>query len=78
MVIYRLVLIPSFITNKEIHQHYTRNANKLHKKYVRSNALKYTLRIKGIDIQKNVNPDIKKIQPYYRFKESIRKLCLDQ
>ena len=55
-----------FVNNNKIHHHYTRNANKLHKSYVRTNILKYTIRIKGIDIWNDLDMKIRNIQSYYK------------
>ena len=43
-----------FLTNKEIHNHNTRNSSLLHKKYNRTNYTKHTLASKGIEVWNNL------------------------
>jgi hypothetical protein len=58
-----------FFTNKEIHNHNTRNSSLLHKKSSRTNYAKHTLANKGIEVWNNLSEQYKKQRSYDSFKK---------
>jgi hypothetical protein len=61
-----------FVTNSQIHQHNTRNAQKLHKCYNRTNYVKQTLSTKGVEIWNKLDPNFKSINSLSTFKKQIK------
>ena len=62
-----------FVTYSQIHQHNTRNAQKLHKCYNRTNYVKQTLSTKGVEICMNkLDPNFKSINSLSTFKKQIK------
>jgi hypothetical protein len=61
-----------FVTNSQIHQHNTRNSQKLHKCYNRTNYVKQTLSTKGVEIWNKLNPNFKSINSLSTFKKQIK------
>ena len=47
-----------FISNNQIHQYNTRNSTKLHKSYQRTNYVKHSLSVKGVDVWNNLDSNL--------------------
>ena len=63
-----------FLTNKEIHDHNTRNSSLLHKKSNRTNYTKHTLSNKGIEVWNNLPTQYKEpVKSYDSFKTIMKK-----
>ena len=61
-----------FVTDIQIHQHNTRNAQKLHKCYNRTNYVKQTLSTKGVEIWNKLDPNFKTINSLSTFNKQIK------
>ena len=62
-----------FLSNKEIHNHTTRNSLQLHKKGNRTNYRKLTLANKGIEVWNNLPKQYKEPRSYDFFKLMLKK-----
>ena len=65
-----------FLSNKEIHNHNTRDSLRLHKKGNRTNYRKLTLANKGIEVWNNVPKQYKEPRSYDFFKLMLKKYFL--
>jgi glucan phosphorylase len=70
------LFINYFLTNKQIHNHNTRNYSLLHKRSNRTNYTKHTLAKKGIDVWNNLPTKNKEPRSYASFKSIIKKYFL--
>jgi hypothetical protein len=66
-----------FISNNQIHQYNTRNSTKLHKSYQRTNYVKHSLSVKGVDVWNNLDSNLTIItsRPIFKKKSRIHFLC---
>ena len=62
-----------FTHNEHVHEHFTRNSKKLHKKFARTNYRKHTLAYKGVDIWNSLNCDLGGTKSYSLFKSRAKK-----
>ena len=71
------LFINYFLTNKQIHNHNTRNSSLLHKRSNRTNYTKHTLANKGIDVWNNLPTKNKEPGSYASSKSIIKKYFLE-
>ena len=64
--------INDFKQNKEVHDHNTRNRNKVHVTYKRTDFRKYTVFNKGISIWNCLDETIKNIKSFFSFKIKVK------
>ena len=61
-----------FKQNKEVHNYNTRNRNKLHVSYKRTDYRKYTVFSKGISIWNCLDETIRNIKSFFSFKNKVK------
>ena len=61
-----------FITNNKIHKHKTRNSSNLHKPHERTNYVKYSLSVQGINIWNNLDRSLTTISALSFFKKKSK------
>ena len=66
-----------FIQNNEVHHYNTRNSNKLHVNYSRTNYVKHTIVNKGVKIWNSLDKETSNTMFYSTFKKKLKILFLE-